>query len=149
MPWWSRSKARPYTEDLKALFGRRWVGVWIGGVWNGHLRFSPNFRLRILKTRSQKIQFHTLVIFKAQLGEPFLEFWLFLSIFLFFSSVFIFLLFGKPALKRAKTALKQPNQHLKTEKNEKDSNRHLLAQTSTWQRLEASCALNNTNPCPH
>ena len=65
------------------LFGRHLVGVWIGGVWNGHFpeseryfseaeisskipeirqkeRFSPNFRLRNLKIQSpKKMQFHT------------------------------------------------------------------------------------------
>ena len=58
--------------------GRRLVGVWIGGVWNGHFpesekifseaeisrkileilqkgRFLPNFRLRNLKFRARKI----------------------------------------------------------------------------------------------
>ena len=58
-------------------FGRHLVGVWIGGVWNGHFpesekyfseaeisrkmpeipqkeRFSPNFRLRNLKIQSPK-----------------------------------------------------------------------------------------------
>ena len=65
---------------LKTQFiGRHLVGVWIGGVWNGHLnfpesekyfseaeisrkmpeipqkeRFSPNFRLRSLKIQSPK-----------------------------------------------------------------------------------------------
>ena len=59
-----------------ALIGRHLVGVWIGGVWNGHFpesekyfseaeffrkiadipkkRFSPNFRLRNLKIQSPK-----------------------------------------------------------------------------------------------
>ena len=59
------------------LLGRHLVGVWIGGVWNGHFpesekyfseaeisrkipeipqkeRFSPNFRLRNLKIQSPK-----------------------------------------------------------------------------------------------
>ena len=60
-----------------ATFGRHLVGVWIGGVWNGHSpesekyfsegefsrkipeipqeeRFLPNFRLRYLKIQSPK-----------------------------------------------------------------------------------------------
>ena len=61
-----------------SLIGRHLVGIWIGGVWNGHFpesekyfseaefcrkipvipqkeRFLPNFRLRNLKFRARKI----------------------------------------------------------------------------------------------
>ena len=60
-----------------------------------------------------------LVVFKAQLGEPFLEIWIFFaSFFLFFPA--------KPALKWAKPALKK-----KKETDQKDKNRHLSAETGT------------------
>ena len=68
---------------------------------------------------------YVLVLFKSQLGEPFLGTLIIFSfIFLFFSSffsvLFIFLLFfWKPALKRAKPALKQPNRRWKRRKIKK------------------------------
>ena len=48
-----------------------------------------------------------------------------------FFSIFLSFCFGKPALKRAKLACKQPNRPLKRQNNVKDQNRHMGAQTST------------------
>ena len=62
---------------------------------------------------------HLLVLFKAQLGEPFLE------ILIFFLHLFhLFrqkpaLKSPKPALKWAKPALKRPNRHLEKKKKSK------------------------------
>ena len=59
---------------------------------------------------------HPLVVFKARLGETFLEALIFLSSCLSFPVYFIFLFFlGKAALERAKPALKQPNRHLRSQ----------------------------------
>ena len=55
---------------------------------------------------SEKSAYTVLVLFKAQLGEPFLGI-------LFFFHEFVF---AKAALKRAKPALKQPNRDTKKKK---------------------------------
>ena len=76
MPWIGGGHCREIEENLTV--GRHLVGVWIGGVWNGHFpesekyfseaefcrkipeilqkeRFLPHFRLRNLKIQSPKI----------------------------------------------------------------------------------------------
>ena len=66
----------------------------------------------------------TLVLFKAQLGETFLE--------IFDLFVFHFLFRENPSLKTPKPALKHPNRLPPPPKiYQKDSSRHLNAQTGT------------------
>ena len=60
---------------------------------------------------------HTLIVFKGQLGEPFLGILISFTIFFFFHQILSvsssFSSFRKSALKRANPALKQPNRHVK------------------------------------
>ena len=80
IPWLKKGKTQEFFDKFMAgprTHNRHLVGVWIGGVWNGHFpesekyfseaeisrkipeipqkeRFSPNFRLRSLKIQSPK-----------------------------------------------------------------------------------------------
>ena len=88
------------------------------GVINGIVS-KPKGRQKQGEQR-RDVSGYLLVLFKAQLGEPFLEILIFFIIFAF-SSFSSFpakpaLKAPKPALKRAKPALKRPNRHSKRKK---------------------------------
>ena len=86
--------------------------------------------------RKQSSNHFELVLFKADLGELPRKFRSFsfhhLFCFFHFFPIFIFpSFFGKPAFKTPKPALKQPIGTLKRQKDQKDQNRRLRAQTGT------------------
>ena len=124
----------PPRADVKRSAGVGGIRIWqhkeVVSGW-ASLRTSGANR----QGQKRQSNIHVLVLFKAQLRDPFLEISIFRLHYCQFYLAKPALKSPKPALKWTKPALKRPNRHLKKKNNQRDKNRHLSAKTSTKQRV--------------